>query len=375
MKIIIAPDKFKGSLSSFEVCDAIVEGLRNAPQQIEAMPFPMADGGDGFATVLKHYLITESISCNTLDPFGRSITAAYEWQEGTRTAIIEVAAASGLVLLSQQEKNTLKASTIGTGLLIKDAIARGALKIILGLGGSATTDAGTGILSALGFIFYDGQGNQLPPTGENLHLVRDILSPAQLPSIHFEIAVDVQNVLYGPQGAAFIYAPQKGADMNTVKMLDEGLENFSSMLFKKTGRDVSKFPGSGAAGGIAAGIQAFFQVSMRKGIEVVMNAAGLEESIQNADLLITGEGKIDDQSGYGKVVGSVCALARKYEIPCIAVCGVLAIDEKAIHAMGLRYAVAIRNDVNTDEEAMQQAARLVTEKMKELGRHSFLGKI
>jgi glycerate kinase len=375
MKIIIAPDKFKGSLSSFEVCDAIAEGLRNAPQEIEAIPFPMADGGDGFSTVLKHYLKTESISCRTLDPFGRNITASYEWQESTATAIIEVAAASGLGLLTDQEKDTLKASTFGTGLLIKDAINKGALKIILGLGGSATTDAGTGILSALGFTFQDEEGRQLSPAGENLSLIRQIHSPNDLPSVHFEMAVDVQNILYGPQGAAFIYAPQKGADAEAVKQLDEGLRNFSAVLLAKTGKDVSSIPGSGAAGGIAAGIQGFFAVDMRKGIEVVISAAGLEESLQQADLLITGEGKIDEQSGYGKVVGSMCALARKYEIPCIAVCGVLAIDEKAIHALGLRYAVAIRDDVATQEEAMRQAAALVTAKVKELGRLSFLGKI
>jgi len=374
MKIAIAPDKFKGSLSSFEVCDAIVEGLRNVPLEIEAKPFPMADGGDGFASVLKHYLKTETISCQTLDPFGRNITASYEWQKSTGTAIIEVAAASGLVLLTDREKDTLKASTLGTGLLIKDAIDKGALKIILGLGGSATTDGGTGILSALGFSFEDDGGHQLFPLGENLSLIKQIHSPNDLPSIHFEIAVDVQNVLYGPQGAAFIYAPQKGADQKAVKLLDEGLRNFSAVLFANTGKDVSQTPGSGAAGGIAAGIQGFFPVEMRKGIEVVMSAAGLEEIIQQADLLITGEGKIDEQSGYGKVVGSMCVLAAKYKVPCIAVCGVLDIDEMAVQALGLRYAAAIRDGVTTQEQAMRNAAALVTEKVKELGRHSFLGK-
>src|SRR5450432_2223138 len=199
MKIIIAPDKFKGSLTSAEVCSCILLGIQLADKNIDVLSFPMADGGDGFAAVMQHYTQTETVQCATVDPLGRSVTASYQWNDQNNTAIIELAAASGLVLLQTPERNPMKTSSYGTGLLIKDAIAKGAEKIILGIGGSATNDAGTGILSALGFKFTDINDKVIPASGENLISVQKIIPPAVLPSVHFEIACDVDNVLYGPQ--------------------------------------------------------------------------------------------------------------------------------------------------------------------------------
>src|SRR5687768_13126018 len=243
MKIIIAPDKFKGSLTSFEVCKAISKGIKRADKSVKLFEFPMADGGDGFGAVMKHYLKTDTVYCDTIDPLGRNLAVFYEWNENEKTAIIEIAVASGLVLLKQEELNPMRTSTLGTGLIIKDAIAKGARKIILGLGGSATNDAGTGILSALGFQFADENDQLLQACGGNLVNMKKIIKPSFIPTIKFEIASDVQNILYGPQGAAYVYAAQKGADEEQVKTLDKGLQNLAAIIKKETGKDISSIPG------------------------------------------------------------------------------------------------------------------------------------
>jgi len=362
MKIIVAPDKFKGSLTSFEVCNAIRTGIKRSGKSIEVLEFPMADGGDGFAAVMKHYHKTDTVYCDTVDPLGRTVTASYEWNGKEKTAIIEMAVASGLVLLKQEELDPLLTSTFGTGLIIRNAIEKGAGKIILGLGGSATNDGGTGILSALGFGFADETGGFLQASGGNLLNIRKIIKPSFTPTIKFEIASDVHNVLYGPQGAAYVYAPQKGANEEQVKMLDKGLQNFAAIIKKETGKDISLIPGTGAAGGIAAGLLPFFDVEMKKGIEMIIDASKIKTTLTGASLLITGEGKIDKQSGEGKVVGYMAELAGEYNIPCIAVCGILELEETDIKTLGLQKALAISNSSITKEEAMKNAGELLAGK-------------
>ncbi|MBS1564377.1 MAG: glycerate kinase, partial [Bacteroidetes bacterium] len=258
MKVIIAPDKFKGSLSSFGVCEAIAAGIRQRWPDAEILFFPMADGGDGFAAVMKHYLHTSTIACSSADPLGRTIQVSYEWSAADRTAIIEMAAASGIVLLKPYERNPLRTSTYGTGLLMNDAMQRGAKKILLGLGGSATNDGGLGILAALGYEVKYTEGNDAvtaadgakvtadsaakniaaidAPNGESLQYVRSIVPPSSAGSFpSLLIACDVQNPLYGPQGAAYIYAPQKGANPAQVEELDRGLRNYAAVIQKQTG--------------------------------------------------------------------------------------------------------------------------------------------
>lgn len=366
MKIIIAPDKFKGSLTSEEVCKAIEEGIRKTRKDSpEVLCFPMADGGDGFNIVLQHYFRTEVIEVATVDPLGRAMTASYQWNASTRVAIIEMATASGLVLLKPEERNPLHTSTYGTGLLIKDALQRGAIRVILGLGGSATNDAGIGILAALGFSFMSEAGKALEPVGGSLSQIASIVSPGNVPEISFEIAADVENPLFGTKGAAYVYGPQKGADRRMVELLDNGLRDFAALIETKMSVDIASFPGAGAAGGIAAGLSAFFKLDMKKGVELVLTANKLEEELHNADLLITGEGRIDDQSGSGKVVGTIASLAKKYEIPCIAFCGLLEVSGKDLADLGVTEAFAIADPHSSTEENMKNAYALLRDKVFE----------
>jgi glycerate kinase len=374
MKIIIAPDKFKGSLTSFEVCDAIAAGIKGVNENAETFLFPMADGGDGFSEVMKYYLQTDTIYCTTVDPLGRSIPASYQWNPKAKTAIIEMAVASGLVLLKQEERNPLKTSTYGTGLLVKNAIDKGAEKIILGLGGSATNDAGIGILAALGFKFQNLNGDFLNPIGENLVAIGKIIYPASMSSIKFVIACDVQNVLYGPQGAAYVYSPQKGADQRTVELLDGGLKHFAEVMEQQTKRKVASIPGTGAAGGIAAGLISFFNVELKKGIDLIIEASGIRNKITEANLLITGEGKIDEQTLEGKVVSELSSLAYKYKIPVAAFCGILEADESVISRLHLQFVDSLTSASLSKEDAMLHAREMLTNKASRFLKNYFYKK-
>ncbi len=362
MKIIIAPDKFKGSLTSMQACKSIAAGILQVDNTVEILLFPMADGGDGFAEVLQHYLHTQTVSCNTVDPLMRSVNSRYQWDEKNKTAIVELATASGLQLLTRQERNPMHTSTYGTGLLIQHAIAKGAEKIILGLGGSATNDAGIGILAALGFILLDNSENNLSPVGENLQHIKSIISPTIIPAIHFTIACDVQNVLYGAEGAARIYAAQKGADENAIKILDDGLQQFAAVVKSQTAKDIANFAGAGAAGGAAAGLMAYFDIEIIQGAQLVVAASGIQEQLKDTHLIITGEGKLDNQSNKGKVVEHIASLGRQNNIPVIALCGVANVDEQQLNEMGFLFVKSIVGNIYTEMEAMQDAGLLLAEK-------------
>ena len=362
MKIIIAPDKFKGSLTAFEVCRSVEAGIKSIDKSIETISFPMADGGDGFASILQAYLHTETIFCKTVDPLGRAIDATYQWNEKTKTAIIEMAVASGLVLLKSNERNPFLTSTYGTGLLIKDAINKGADKIILGIGGSATNDGGIGILEAMGFILKDESGKTLKGNGESLNKITSIVAPS-LKDVKFEIACDVQNTLYGPGGASFVYSPQKGADKEQVRILDDGLKNLAKVLLKETGKSIANIPGTGAAGGIAASLLCYFDTELKQGIDMVIDASGINGAFNNASLVITGEGKIDHQSLDGKVIGKIASMANEKNIPVVAFCGRLELTTNEIQGTGLAEVYTIGESLSV-EESMKNAGRLLTEKAK-----------
>lgn len=359
MKIVIVPDKFKGSLSSFEVCDALAQGIQGVNKKAVVQSFPMADGGDGFAAVMRHYYNTQQVLCDTVDPLGRPMQAGYEWDPRTGTVFIELASASGLVLLSHEERNPLHTSTRGTGIMIKDAISRSAKKIVLGLGGSATNDAGIGILSALGFTFLNSDDQPLVPNGQSLSSIARVNLPPALPAIEFIIASDVQNPLYGEQGAAYVYGPQKGADPDTVAQLDNGLKHFAELLKQFAGQDISTIAGTGAAGGVAAGLISFFKTEIKKGIQLVADASGVVDVIKDADLLITGEGKIDNQSAKGKVVGYLSGLAKKNNIPCRAICGFVELNKEELNDMGIEKVIALIDLAENREQSFSNAKTLI----------------
>lgn len=358
MKIIIAPDKFKGSLTSIQACEAIRQGLLMAEPTADLQVYPMADGGDGFATVMKHYLHTQTIECRVADPLKRPMEAAYEMEPISHTAVIELAAASGLTLLSEAERNPLKTSTYGTGLLAKNAIELGAEKIVLGIGGSATNDGGAGMLEAMGFRFYDAHNNLIPVSGEYLSRIKYILPPAILPSLQFVLACDVKNKLLGKQGAAWVYAAQKGAAEKEIPLLDKGLEDFAALLHATTNKDVASIPGTGAGGGVAAGLAAFFKLEIMSGAAQLIHTSSIEASLTGADLIITGEGKIDGQTLNGKVVQHIAALGNRFNIPVIAFCGQAAVSEN-ISELNLGKIISLAEGISR-EEAMNNAAPHLT---------------
>ena len=322
-RIIIAPDSFKGCLSAAEAAAAIAEGVRHTCPECALFQIPTADGGEGFTDALLAACGGERLTCSVSDPLGRPVSAAYGiLPDGT--AVIETAAASGLTLLSPNERNPLLTSSFGTGELIRDALGKGCRNVLVGLGGSATHDAGTGLLAALGFRFLDAGGCELEPCGKNLGRIAAIDRSSSLPGldgIRFSAACDVETVFYGPGGAAEVFAPQKGADAQAVRLLDEGTARLAGIILKETGFDLRTLPGSGAAGGIGGALAALLGARLESGIDLVLDAARFEERLKDACLVITGEGRIDAQSAQGKAVSGILRRARRAGVPVIAIGG------------------------------------------------------
>jgi glycerate kinase len=364
MKIIISPDKFKGSLTAFEACEAIEEGIRSIMAEAEIHSFPMADGGDGFSRILGYYLQTQTISCSSVDANGRPITAKYGYMPGSKSAVIEVAAANGIAKISPDQYSALYANTYGTGLLINDAIRKGASTIILGLGGSATTDMGTGILHALGFRFFDSGNNPIIPGGAMLNHIERVEYPPNLPQVKFIMACDVTNPLYGSNGAAFVFAPQKGADASMVIQLDEGLRHANRIFGTYSGGDFSLVPGAGAAGGIAAGLSHFFDVDIQSGFDLVLEASRLKEVVHGAHWLFTGEGRFDAQSFQGKVTGRLMALSKMLKLPVVVFCGSIQSIDMDRKNFDNTYVVPLVNEKVNRDEAISNAAAYLTERVK-----------
>lgn len=321
MKVLIAIDKFKESLTSLEASKIIAKSIHSANPAFETTILPIADGGDGFAEVLKHYLKTKTVSVKSVDPLFKPLKGKYEWDATSKTAIIEMAICSGLALLKSKDRNPLYTSTLGTGKLVDHAIKKGAKKIILGLGGSATNDGGLGIASALGFKFYDKNGLELMPIGGALINLHTIIAPKNKPKVEFLIASDVENPLYGKNGAAFVYAPQKGANHAMVLELDKGLRNLAKLIKQGSESDVSKIAGMGAAGGVTAMLFPYFKTTITPGINLIIKYSQFENQLKKADLLITGEGKIDKQSFQGKVVGTLLQIAKKFNKNILLITG------------------------------------------------------
>ncbi|MCF0060862.1 glycerate kinase [Dyadobacter chenwenxiniae] len=362
MNILVAPDKFRGSLEAIDVCQAVKEGILLAYPNANVTTIPLADGGEGTAQILTQQAQGETIKVAASDPLGRPITSSYGLSGDWQTAFIEMAAASGLALLSKEERNPLLTSTYGTGQLIKDALDRGVTQIILGIGGSATTDGGIGMAEALGFRFYDKNDVLLSPKGESMHDITRIDSSekdSRLNAVSITVACDVTNPLYGPNGASHIYGPQKGADPEMVEILDNGLKNLSKIASKTFEKDISENPGAGAAGGLGAGCLWFLNAVLKDGVSIVIEQTHIAERIQKADLVITGEGKVDEQTLSGKVVKGLADFCNMNKVPLAVVCGTLQITPEQVRNAGITYAVSVLNRPMDLNQAEAEAFGLV----------------
>ena len=323
-KITIAVDSFKGSLSSREVADAFEEGFKSQFPKCEVVKVSIADGGEGTVDALVETLNGELVKALVADPLGRTISAQYGIIDDGRTAVMEMSAASGLPLIAPTERNPLRTSTYGTGEMIVDAIKRGCRKFLVGIGGSATNDGGTGMLRALGFRFFDTKGNELIGGGEILERIDKIdasTARTELADCEFIVACDVTNPLYGPEGAAYVFAPQKGADTAMVERLDQGLRNYARAIERFNGVQVDAIAGAGAAGGLGGGFKALLGARLEPGIDMVLNAMQFSKIIAGSDLIITGEGRIDRQTTMGKAPSGVLREATAQGIPTIAIGG------------------------------------------------------
>ncbi len=346
MRILVASDAFKDALGAREVCDAISAGLKAANASFEVMVLPLADGGEGTAAILAHHTNGRMVEARASNPRFEPIMASYGFSGDGKTAFIEMAAASGLQLLKPEDRNPLHTSTMGTGALLIDAVGRGAKKIIIGLGGSATNDAGMGMATALGYRFLDERGQELEPVGGNLRRVSRIDSRLLLfdpRSIDIVTLCDVDNPLFGPDGAAQVFAPQKGADEAAVAQLEEGLRHIATQMEALSGQPVAEVPGSGAAGGMGAGCLAYLGARLQPGIGTIMEIAGLEPALADADYVITGEGQLDQQTLRGKLVKGLTQRANKLGVPVIAFCGALTAGPTAVESIGLKAAFSIQN--------------------------------
>lgn len=368
MKIIIAPNSFKGSLDAFKVAQSIELGLIKSKLEAECQLFPIADGGDHTLEVFYNWLGGEIKKKKVLGPLNKEIDAEWLFVESTNTAVIEMAKASGISLIEESALNPLKANSYGTGQLIIAAIESGAEKIILGLGGSATVDGGLGILQALGADLLDNNGNEI---GNDVNPIMDFseISIEKIDSrIHkaeFLILCDVENPLLGPNGAAHVFGPQKGADASAVENLEKSMARFNDILLKNTGKDLSAMEGTGAAGGIAVSLKSFFNTSIVSGVDFLLDKMDFIESIKEADLLITAEGKVDGQTLQGKGPFGVAEKARSHGVPSIILAGKA--DEIEQLNNGFDAVFSITNGPMTLNKAMDRTAIDLEETSRQIG--------
>ena len=343
----------------------MAEGVLQVYPSAEVQCFPMADGGEGTCALLTEWHEGKEIEVTVHGPLFNPVVARYGISKDGQTAFIEMAEASGLTLLSPNERNPLVTSTFGTGELIADALKRNVKQIILGLGGSATNDAGIGMAAALGYTFYDAYGETLKATGENLihihHVRTEHVNPA-VKDASFIALCDVTNPLYGPDGAAFVYGPQKGGNTSQLELLDAGLRNIRRVIRKYLKISVD-FPGAGAAGGLGAGAKAFLSATIQRGVMYVMNSWGLPERIRDADLILTGEGKVDRQTFSGKVVSEVASLASREGKTVIAVCGKCDISQDETRSRGIHSVISLVDHNTSEQSAMNDASSLISQKV------------
>jgi glycerate kinase len=362
MRIVIAPDSFKGCKSATQVALAISEGVRRILPDAKITCIPMADGGEGTIEAIVMATGGRIIPVQSVDALGRPIQSFYGVLCNGITAVIEMAAASGIELLKPEERNPLLTSTFGTGLLLKAVMEAGFTEIIIGIGGSATNDGGAGMAQALGFGLLDKNGKPIGRGGgslNNLHSIDRSRVDPLLGKVKITIASDVRNPLLGPSGATRIYGPQKGATPEMLEILEANLSHFSHILQNEFGVNFADFSGAGAAGGLGGGMMAFCSAEMASGFELINKLTRLEDHISKASLVFTAEGKIDSQTAYGKTVSGVAQLAKKYRVPVIALAAIVTDDVTELYKQGITSVFAIADRPMSIEESKSRTTELL----------------
>lgn len=371
MKIVIAPQAFKGSLHAADVAEAIARGIRQVFPDAQLVLVPIADGGEGTVQALVRSTGGTFQQSRVMGPLGEPVAARWGILGDKRTAVIEMAAASGLPLILREERNPLLTTTYGTGELVSQALNRGIGKLIMGIGGSATNDGGVGMAQALGVHFRDAEGRELPLGAAGLSRLAQIdlsgLDP-RVRDIEVEVASDVNNPLCGPNGAASVYGPQKGATPEMVRELDDALAHYADILKRDLGIDIKDMPGAGAAGGLGAGLVAFLHATLHPGVDIVFQALGIDRVLAGADLVITGEGRMDSQDIYGKAPIALAQLAKRRGIPTIAIVGSTGRDYRVVYGHGIDAVIGTVNRPMALDRALAESSRLVTEAAMRAGR-------
>ena len=371
MKIVIAPDSFKGSLTALQVAEAIEVGLRRMFTDAAIEKIPMADGGEGTVQSLVDATGGQILTAQVLDPLGNSINAQYGVLGDGVTAVIEMAAASGLTLVPEDKRDPRVTTTYGTGELIRVALAHGCRKLIIGIGGSATNDGGAGMAQALGAKLLTASGEQIESGGGSLATLNSIdlseLDPG-IAETETVVACDVNNPLTGKQGASHVYGPQKGATPEMIRVLDANLVHFDKIVQRDLSKSVGNVPGAGAAGGLGAGLMAFLDASLKSGIEIVTEATQLSKRFAGADLVITGEGQINFQTVFGKTPVGVAKVAKTHNLPVIAIAGSIADNSDGVYDAGIDAMIDIVPEPMSLENAIENATTLIETAAERAGR-------
>lgn len=368
MRIVFASDSFKGSLSSEKIIELLTKAAEDVFGKCEMIPVILADGGEGTLDAVLSVKSGKKVPILASDPLINKITACYgSFDDGT--ALIEMAQASGLTLIPKDQRNPLYTSSYGTGELIGAALKAGHKELVIAIGGSATNDGGMGALSAIGIRFVDKSGKILDGCGSNLFEVNDIDMSGMIPElsdVHIKVMCDVTNPLCGSMGASHVFGPQKGADENMVRILEEGMQNYRDTIIRKCGIDPDHIPGAGAAGGMGAALKIFLKADLCSGIETLLDLCEFDRLIAGADLIITGEGRLDGQSCSGKAVQGVALRAKKAGIPCVAICGCTGDGYEGILECGITEIVTLADEDHTPEYAMLHAEEMYYQKAVEL---------
>ena len=368
MKILVAPQEFKGSISALSVAEAAETGVMRVFPEAEVVLCSVADGGDGTLETLVEVSGGEVRTCSVQNPIGETITAQWGAMGDGVTAVIEMARTSGLALLSLDERDPLNSSTFGLGQAILEALNQGFRKVIVGIGGSATNDAGAGMAQALGATLLNAEGKSIPFGGAALADLRSIdisKMDTRIENSQFMVACDVSNPLTGDEGASAVYGPQKGATPEMVAQLDNALLNFAEIVKKDIGKNVSEISGAGAAGGLGAGMLAFMGAELKAGVDIVLETVQLREKLSDVDLVITGEGGMDFQTVYNKAPIGVARIAGEFNIPTIAIAGLLGQNFTVVHDHGIRAATSIVDGPISLEESSERASELISNSVEE----------